>query len=380
MCLEEEKSKLSRGAMHLSGRQAADASDSERPECRSGSTDEKGETEDDEDAQTPPPSVKLQAMDSDEEEVEMPSLSGHAPSRMSDGGAGTAVICERELRQHFHLPLHTAAQKFGICTTAFKKLCRRFGIAKWPHRQLRGIDKKIAALKAELNYTTGDREGCCRSLKALREEKMRISGSSGQANAADRGDEPSSGASSFTSSPILASADRGSCNDSLWHGGRCLTEDTGGSSAEPELPVGEEEREAMTALSMLAQLAGRTQERDRTAVDGLPVETNAKGANAGSSLLDGLHLGKRGAEQVSSLLCAAAPCSSGSAGSSGATSEDLDTPPLEPQASMLLSPLAAPFDSRYDKRACGGIGFLPPIVPAMEAQDSARPQGCWMRW
>ena len=50
-------------------------------------------------------------------------------------------------------------------------------------RQLRGIDKKIAALEAELNYTTGDREGCCRSLKALKEEKMRISRLSGSAGA-----------------------------------------------------------------------------------------------------------------------------------------------------------------------------------------------------
>ena len=45
-------------------------------------------------------------------------------------------ITGKMLRDNFHLPLHTVAKKFGMCTTAFKKLCRRFEIPKWPHRQV----------------------------------------------------------------------------------------------------------------------------------------------------------------------------------------------------------------------------------------------------
>jgi len=45
------------------------------------------------------------------------------------------------------------AKKFGMCTTAFKKLCMRLGISKWPHRQLCGIKKKIASLQAKLKYS-----------------------------------------------------------------------------------------------------------------------------------------------------------------------------------------------------------------------------------
>ena len=37
-------------------------------------------------------------------------------------------ITEKMLRDHFHLPLHTVAKKFGMCTTALQKLCRRFEI------------------------------------------------------------------------------------------------------------------------------------------------------------------------------------------------------------------------------------------------------------
>ena len=52
------------------------------------------------------------------------------------GGRRLAPVTGQTLRDHFHLPLHTVAQRFGMCTTAFKKMCRRLGIAKWPHRQV----------------------------------------------------------------------------------------------------------------------------------------------------------------------------------------------------------------------------------------------------
>ena len=360
ICLEEEKSRLARGAMQESGGNG-DLSDAERPECRS-STDEK----DDEDEQTPPPSTKLQAVDSDDDDcaTEVLSLSNAPESAQSDGGVpGSSVICERELRQHFHLPLHTAAQKFGICTTAFKKLCRRFGIAKWPHRQLRGIDKKIAALKAELNYTTGDREGCCRSLKALREEKMRISRSSGSGGTEKSAEDHGSGASSPGSSPILVAADRsnrliGSGNDSLWHGGRCLTDDTGSTVSGRESNIkyehihGTEELECAAALSMLAQLAGMTQERDRAAAVAGLARTRGLIEGSDASSANSSVLGKRSFEFSSH------PQGVECGRVSSAAASDADTPPLEPRLPDLASSLAPPLDAR----ACNNSSLLPPIV------------------
>ena len=32
------------------------------------------------------------------------------------------------------MPLHDAATKLGLCATAIKKACRRFGILRWPFR------------------------------------------------------------------------------------------------------------------------------------------------------------------------------------------------------------------------------------------------------
>ena len=67
--------------------------------------------------------VVAAAHDGKGEEVSLVARRGHVTGQM--------------LRDNFHLPLHTVAKKFGMCTTAFKKLCRRFEIPKWPHRQVR---------------------------------------------------------------------------------------------------------------------------------------------------------------------------------------------------------------------------------------------------
>jgi len=63
---------------------------------------------------------------------------GEADSKVPAGAAARhrGNVSAKELRDNFHLPLHTVAKKFGMCTTAFKKLCRRFEIPKWPHRQV----------------------------------------------------------------------------------------------------------------------------------------------------------------------------------------------------------------------------------------------------
>ena len=187
--LEEEKSRLASGLMGvLFG------------DCSNASASQDEDDGDSNSKETPPPTPSLSFngsngslhkaassshahRDSDEEEEEEEEGSSSSNDDANAPSGANIIVSEKELRQNFHLPLHSAARKFGICTTAFKKLCRRFGIAKWPHRQLRGIDKKIAALKAELNYTTGDKFNCWKSLQALEEEKARLSCSDSVASA-----------------------------------------------------------------------------------------------------------------------------------------------------------------------------------------------------
>eukprot|EP00285_Hemiselmis_virescens_P014646 CAMPEP_0173396040 /NCGR_PEP_ID=MMETSP1356-20130122/34279_1 /TAXON_ID=77927 ORGANISM="Hemiselmis virescens, Strain PCC157" /NCGR_SAMPLE_ID=MMETSP1356 /ASSEMBLY_ACC=CAM_ASM_000847 /LENGTH=126 /DNA_ID=CAMNT_0014354957 /DNA_START=86 /DNA_END=463 /DNA_ORIENTATION=+ len=67
------------------------------------------------------------------------------------------MLSEKELREHFNMPLNEVAKKYGMCTTALKKLCRKYGVMQWPHRKLRSLEKKIASLRAEQRYTTDGR-------------------------------------------------------------------------------------------------------------------------------------------------------------------------------------------------------------------------------
>jgi hypothetical protein len=62
------------------------------------------------------------------------------------------MLSEKELREHFNMPLNEVAKKFGMCTTALKKLCRKYGVMQWPHRKLRSLEKKIASLRAEQRW------------------------------------------------------------------------------------------------------------------------------------------------------------------------------------------------------------------------------------
>lgn len=59
------------------------------------------------------------------------------------------------LRPHFEKPLAEVAAMFGICMTLMKKICRKNGVPRWPHRQIRGLRKSIWSIEKALR--------CCES-------------------------------------------------------------------------------------------------------------------------------------------------------------------------------------------------------------------------
>ncbi|KAG7396599.1 hypothetical protein PHYBOEH_002019 [Phytophthora boehmeriae] len=61
------------------------------------------------------------------------------------------------LRPHFEEPLAKVAATFGICVTLLKKICRRHGITRWPHRQITGLRKSISSMEHAIDYFDGDR-------------------------------------------------------------------------------------------------------------------------------------------------------------------------------------------------------------------------------
>ncbi len=74
---------------------------------------------------------------------------GRQPSPHAAGSRGRAApeevqsrlrdISRTELEEHFHMSIETAATKLGIGLTTLKKLCRHYGIGRWPYRKVQQI-------------------------------------------------------------------------------------------------------------------------------------------------------------------------------------------------------------------------------------------------
>eukprot|EP01128_Nolandella_sp_AFSM9_P006403 TRINITY_DN3285_c0_g1_i1.p1 TRINITY_DN3285_c0_g1~~TRINITY_DN3285_c0_g1_i1.p1 ORF type:complete len:324 (-),score=75.37 TRINITY_DN3285_c0_g1_i1:184-1056(-) len=61
-------------------------------------------------------------------------------------------ITREELAAQFHLPISQAAKNVGVCTTVLKKVCRSYGILRWPQRKVSALNKRVAAYETELRY------------------------------------------------------------------------------------------------------------------------------------------------------------------------------------------------------------------------------------
>ncbi|KAL0017669.1 hypothetical protein SO802_004738 [Lithocarpus litseifolius] len=66
-----------------------------------------------------------------------------------------------EVGRHFHLPIEEASRRMKLCPTVLKKICRRYGIHRWPYRKVKSIRRQISNLTASLN--SHDAEGEARA-------------------------------------------------------------------------------------------------------------------------------------------------------------------------------------------------------------------------
>uniref|UniRef100_A0A7S0N8A0 RWP-RK domain-containing protein n=1 Tax=Pyramimonas obovata TaxID=1411642 RepID=A0A7S0N8A0_9CHLO len=73
------------------------------------------------------------------------------PSTSPRGGKMTKGETDiQRVAQFFHLPINDAAKELGMCLTVLKKICRRNGLKRWPHRKLKSIDKILDSLNSTL--------------------------------------------------------------------------------------------------------------------------------------------------------------------------------------------------------------------------------------
>jgi hypothetical protein len=87
----------------------------------------------------------------DEEEIDAgisPDEEGRTRRRPARGQS--RIEFER-LAAFFHVPINEAAKGLGVCATVLKKVCRKHGIPRWPHRKIKKLDTMLAMLETAAN-------------------------------------------------------------------------------------------------------------------------------------------------------------------------------------------------------------------------------------
>lgn len=79
-------------------------------------------------------SAKLQ------EEKKPRRLVGTGIKKMTKHGRYTSDITLEEMEGYYHLPAYEAARRMGIGLTILKRLCRKFGVKRWPYQRRRFAD------------------------------------------------------------------------------------------------------------------------------------------------------------------------------------------------------------------------------------------------
>ncbi|KAI7987653.1 Protein NLP7 [Camellia lanceoleosa] len=63
----------------------------------------------------------------------------------------TGKLTVKDLIGYFHIPIEEAAKKLNICPTVMKKICRKYGLSRWPYRKIRSIERQISERRASLS-------------------------------------------------------------------------------------------------------------------------------------------------------------------------------------------------------------------------------------
>lgn len=80
-------------------------------------------------AATPPAGYGVEQ--DDEEEEDIPGLEDKRTKR----GFSKRVTL-RDLERYFEYPIEEVSKMMGVSTTIIKRLCRKYGIKRWPYRQV----------------------------------------------------------------------------------------------------------------------------------------------------------------------------------------------------------------------------------------------------
>jgi hypothetical protein len=72
------------------------------------------------------------------------------PEHRADFRSQTKPLLYEELAKYFNMAADQAAERLGLCMSAIKKVCRRHGIIRWPHRKLLSANKSLALIDSKM--------------------------------------------------------------------------------------------------------------------------------------------------------------------------------------------------------------------------------------
>lgn len=76
------------------------------------------------------------------------SASASTPAhRRRRGGSPFVYITRDDIAKTFNMTSEDACRKLGVGLTVLKRLCRKFGITRWPYRKVRSIDSLITSVR-----------------------------------------------------------------------------------------------------------------------------------------------------------------------------------------------------------------------------------------
>ncbi|XP_024930473.3 uncharacterized protein LOC112491998 [Ziziphus jujuba] len=73
------------------------------------------------------------------------------PRSLAEQRQRTGRLTLMDLKEYLHLPIEEAARRMNVCPTVVKKICRRNGLTRWPHRKIKSIRKQISNLLPSLH-------------------------------------------------------------------------------------------------------------------------------------------------------------------------------------------------------------------------------------
>lgn len=58
-----------------------------------------------------------------------------------------------DIESCFSMNLVDAAKSLGVCRTALKRICRMYGIKRWPHRRIKSLTSMVGRLNSKVAAT-----------------------------------------------------------------------------------------------------------------------------------------------------------------------------------------------------------------------------------